>query len=266
MKKNYLLFIAVGLLGFAPLSAQAQTDTVFQKREVIIIDDDEPAIFSGESREVITRNIRLTKSRKNKDQVLFLNSVSLGYNGLVEDLGHLKLPEEAQWMDLKTKSINFKLMLLTYKHNFNEHFSFRTGLELEYNNFRFSNNIEPVKTPDGSYVVGRPVDYTLKKSKLVSKYFNIPILAQATIGKHVDVYGGVVGGWRWKSYTKLKSSEHGKEHNRGSMNLRNFHYGYTAGVSIYKMGVYATYYPHSIFKSGLGPDVRQVNIGLVLSY
>lgn len=266
MKKQFLI-LSVVLLAALPAAAQTQQDTVFQKREVIIIDDEQPVV-TGETREVIVRDTRKVRVNYRKNgRFKFFNSIGLGYNGLVEGLDNLKLPEDAEWMDLEAKSINFNLMLVQYQYNFGRHFGIQTGVELEVNNFRFSENVTPHRNEAG-YVGPNYLDYKLKKSKLVSSYLNVPLVVKVGIGSRnqLEVYGGLVGGWRWNSYTKLKSSEHGKDRNRDNLNLRNFHYGYTAGITFHNVGFYATYYPHSIFKADKGPEVNQVNVGITFKY
>jgi hypothetical protein len=110
----------------------------------------------------------------------------------------------------------------------------------------------------------------------VSSYFNVPLVLRLTVGRTTELYGGVVGGWRWNSYQKIRSKETGKERLRDELNLRNFHYGYTAGIIFDHVGIYATYYPHSIFKDPTGlwsdhnnrrnPEVRQVSVGISVRY
>lgn len=264
MKRILLIFGLAGLVT-APLCAQ-QSDTVYQKREVIIIDE-APSPAVQQSREVIVREIKKSGRRYKRDELNFFSGIGLGYNGLVENLSNLELPQEAGWMDLENKSINFNLSVVDYQYNIWRHFGIRTGLELEVNNYRFTQNITPGLDQTG-FVTGIPVKYHLQKTKLVNCYLNVPLLVSIGIGNRnqVELYGGIVGGWRWNSYTKLKSKEHGKDRNRDELNLRNFHYGYTAGITFHNVGFYATYYPHSIFKKDKGPEVRPVSVGVILKY
>lgn len=270
MKKIFLPLCAAFLV-VAPASAQ-QTDTVYQKREVIIIDD-EPVVTLGQGREVIVRNTRNTRASFKRSDLDFFSAIGLGYNGLVEDLSSLKLPEEAEWMDLKTKSIHFNLAVINYQYNFSRHFGLRTGLDLEVNNFRFEKDVT-LKLDENGHIAPDwrflTAGMHLEKTKLVNSYFNVPLVFRVGIGNRnqLELYGGVVGGWRWNSYTKLKADNDmldGKKRVREDYNLRNFHYGYTAGISFHNVGFYATYYPHSIFKSG-DIDVRQVNVGISFRY
>jgi len=261
MKKGILIFLGLVIAGVFPLQAQV-ADTVYQKREVIIIDEapEEVVLENAQSGRAEATIIKIRK-RSQGPSLRFFTRIGLGYNGLVENLNRLKLPEGAEWMDLESKSINFNLRLLEYR-NFNRNFGFQTGLDLEVANFRFSRDMIPRVNRVENYVVEGPLDYHLKKSKLVNCYLNVPVIFRLGM-----VYGGVVGGWRWNSYIKEKSSQYGKERHRGNLNLRNFHYGYTVGLILFKtVDINATYYPQSIFKSNQGPDVRQVNLGISFIY
>lgn len=283
MRKILLTSILLAIVAF-PAMAQEEIqiqeisedeDTVFQKREVIIIDEADDS--SGSDLSTYSLNIRKPKVRANisKRHSFKFGGIGLGYNGLVGDMGSLKIPEDADYMSLRAKSINFNLQFFTYHYNFCNHLSFRTGFELEVNNFRFDKNMtlttneDGITVPDFSYAE-RGIE--LQKSKLVTGYINIPMVLKVNFGKNKEkayVYGGVVGGWRWFTYQKVKADSealNGKHRYHDDYNLRNLHWGYTAGVGFNRYGIYATYYPNSIFKPGKGPDVRQVNIGISLTY
>lgn len=279
--KRKLLLSALALGG--ALSLQAQEVIVTEKeqdspRRRVVIVDEEPVEDGRDGGYSSSRTIvGLDLSRK-PGGIKFNSMIGIGYNGLVQDPGHLKLPEGAEWMELEAKSININLRLLEYAWYPTRNFGFHTGLDLDVANFRFSRNVIPEaqllgtgRRQGDTYVGPHYIDREegLKKSKLVNSYFNIPLVAAVNLGRRdqVGLYGGVVGGWRWNSYVKEKSSAHGKERTRPDLNLRNFHYGYTAGILFARhVGLYATYYPHSIFRSGQGPDVRQVNFGISLFY
>ncbi len=291
MKKSLPLLGLAALLA-APFCVQAQnSESVYQKREVIIVDEDQPRVVD-QRREVIVRddpnpfygnNHTVFRNNRRRDYrydgLSFFSTLSLGYNGLVEDLDRLELPADADYLDLKTRSINFKLMLVDYNLNFARWIGLRTGLELEVANFMFEKNITLQQNELG-YV--EPNYYYedhgihLRKSKLVSSYLNVPLVLRLNVGRTTEIYGGVVGGWRWNSYQKIRSKQFGKERLRKDLGLRNFHYGYTAGIIFDHVGVYATYYPHSIFKTSTehqvgdirfrNPEARQVSVGISVRY
>ncbi|MDR0953772.1 MAG: outer membrane beta-barrel protein [Rikenellaceae bacterium] len=266
MKRIFTLFCTAFVVGTAAIAQSA--DTIFQEREVVIIDE-EPQIKRD------TSSFEVKRTNPLSSNVIFfgLNHISLGYNGLIENLGEMDLPDEVEWMKLKAKSIQFKLMLAEVKLNLARHLDLRMGFELEVDNYRFQNKVTLMTNefgkvaPDYSYA-----DARLEKTKLVNCFLNVPLVARVGIGNRnqIVLYGGVVGGWRWNSYTKVKGQGerlNGKRRFRDNQdyNLRNFHYGYTAGIWFDQIGVYAAYYPHSIFRAG-DVDVRQVNVGISFLY
>lgn len=282
MKKRLPLWGLAALL-VSPFCAQAQ-DNEYQRREVIVIDDERPRVVD-ERREIVIRDEpddrrggtvvlgdrRIAdRGRTYRDGVSFLSTVSLGYNGLVEDLGTLRLPEGADYLSLKPRSLEFKLMLVDYHVPVTRWLGLQAGLELEVNNYLLENNITLTRNDAGTVVPdlswdNRGID--LRKSKLVNSYFNVPLLLRVNLGPTTEIFGGVTGGLRWNSYQKIKVPGEGRDRLREELNLRNFHYGYTAGVQFDHLGFYATYHPHSMFKTPGGePDVRQVGVGVSLRY
>lgn len=199
--------------------------------------------------------------------------VGLYYNGLVSSLGNLKLPADGKFLSLSTKSIGITLNPIDFALPTGGRTAFVTGLGFELNNFRFDNNIglkreEGVTVPDYQY---DDMGVRLKKSKLFTAYMNIPILFEVQMGRHNDFFinAGVVGGLRIGSHTKVKADSEqlkGKFKDHGNMGLRNFHYGYTFNAGYRWIAISATYYGGSLFRSGQGPDVKQVNIGLSLMF
>ncbi len=292
MKKIFLLLLT--LLAVAPVSAQ-RGDTVFQTREVIIIDEREPVIVSREheinigGRDVMTRaNVNVAGFSRHQNNrgwsYSILNQFGLGYSGLVQDFENFHLPkggdwedwedieplpEGYEWMAQEHKSINVKILLASANYNFTRHLDVKMGLELEGNNYRFENDVTLTLDEHGHIAPDwrfADASLTLEKTKLYTSFLNVPLTLHWGIGRRnqFELYGGVVGGWRMASWTKLKADNRmlsGKEHHRDRYNLRNFHYGYTAGFSIQNVGLYATYYPHSIFRKG-DVDIRSINVGL----
>ncbi len=289
MKKIFWLFCFL-VPAVVPAVAQ-QYDTVFQTREVIIIDEPEPVITNYYDTRYEIRTFPKYDNRRPQrgwSDVSFFSQIGLGYNSLGRGLKHLNLPDEAEtweefedhllpegyeWMNQKGNSINFNLMLAGAQYNFTPHFGLAMGLELEVNNYRFERDVTLQLDRNGHIAPDwrfRDARLHLEKTKLVNSFLNIPLTLKIGIGRRnqVQLHGGVVGGWRWNSYTKLKADNElldGKKRYHNNYNLRNFHYGYTAGFAIHNIGLYATYYPHSIFKAG-DVDIRQVNVGLLLRY
>lgn len=280
------LFLTLLCIAAAAGTAAGQSGAK-EKREVYVIPGENPGTDS--KREVYTE--RYGTGRKNV--MVTVNKISqageydskgrlgwrsghwagvvLSYNGLIGDLGHLSLPAEAKFMEQSPKSIGVSLNLIDYTLGCSRKVGFVTGLGFEFNNFRFENNIglkreNGVLVPDYQY---EEKGIHLEKSKLVTCYMNIPVLFEVQFGRNNNFFvnGGVIGGWRIGSHTKIKADDpqlKGKYKDHGNLGIRNLHYGYTLNFGYDHLAVSAVYYPQSVFRSGQGPQVRQFNIGLTI--
>lgn len=195
------------------------------------------------------------------------SGIGLGYSGLVSSIGNFSLPSDASFMSQKANSIVFDLNIYNVSIPVWHKAGFLAGIGMEVNNFKFDSN-KSLKQNDEGYVSAD--DYgargdNLEKSKLTTTYLNIPILFEVQLGKYSQAFinFGVIGAWRVQSHTKVISDNDGKVKNKKGLNMNNFRYGYMAQVGCNKIGVYAKYYPDSIFKNDRGPAVRQFNIGLI---
>lgn len=203
--------------------------------------------------------------------------VGLGYSGLVSSLGRLRLPAEADYMSQKAGSINVNINLFNTGIISTRHFALVTGIGMELNNFKFEKNVSLTRDPTGYIIPDESYaaqGIRLKKSKLSTNYFVVPLLAEFRFpvdgrGRPFYFYGGVTGGWCFNAHTKVKyfvDGDRKKDKRHSHLNIRNFKYGYTVGIGYNRFGLYASYYPESLFRAGKGPEVRQVNIGLSLNF
>ena len=263
MKKLFLNLIACLFLPYA-LSAQ---DKVVIIEEETADHSKEPSFWKDDNR--YPEKISFGKIRAH------WSGISFGYNGLVRNLGHMQLPEDAKYMKLAGNSVNLNLNLIDVELISHKNYALVTGLGMEFNTFRFKNNLSLTKDANGFTVP----DYSyndqgiqLKKSKLTTNYLVIPLLVEFRAGnspkKSFYVHGGVIGGWCYNAHTKVKyTSLEGhttKDKTRG-LNIPNFRYGYTVGIGFSNIGIFARYYPENIFISGEGPNVKQVSIGISLN-
>lgn len=202
-----------------------------------------------------------------------LSGIALGYSGLVSSIGNFSLPSDASFMSQKGNSIAFDLNIFDYSFHISRRIGFVAGIGLEVNNFKFDRDIS-LKQNENGFIVANDYGASgvyLEKSKLTTTYLDIPILLEFQFGKlsQLFVNFGVVGAWRMQSHTKIisNSSEiNGKLKNKKGLNMANFRYGYMAQVGYNKLGLYAKYYPESIFKKDKGPKVQQFNIGLTVYF
>ena len=148
------------------------------------------------------------------------------------------------------------------------YFGIVTGAGLEYNRYMLTNNVK-IQEVDGM-MVGAPVDMDLDKNRLSMTYFNIPLLAEFQIpvyGEHnrIKVSAGVVGGVRLFSRQVQKYQEGGDKQKlkaKDNFNLRDFRYGFTARLAYGDVALFANYYPQTLFKDGMGPEIFPVTVGL----
>lgn len=206
--------------------------------------------------------------------------VGIYYNGLVQNLGSLSLPDGAGYLRQTPRSIGVNVNFADLTLVSNRHFGLITGLGLEMNNFRFDENVALTRDETGYIIPDYSYDaegIDLRKSKLTTVYLNIPLLVEFQFGRSKAgrkcpgfVNFGVIGGVRLQGHTKVKYRDaDGDMHTKkqhGRLNLRNFHYGVEFNVGYKYVALSARYYPHSIFASDEGPNVQQVNIGLSLMF
>jgi len=142
----------------------------------------------------------------------------------------------------------------------------KTALTFDYTNYFFEEDITLVKDQDVLTVVD--AGNSLDKNKLVSRYFQVPML----LNINTDPWGndglsisfGVYGGVLWRSHTKQVSDENGKVKEYGDFNLNPIRYGLMARFDLKWMDLYATYNLSEMFAEGQGPSTQVFTVGLNL--
>ena len=279
------LTLATVLPATAQVTETGTTATVVTENDTIVVrkvgfptETGRNPAYANNSPETYNRSSRLPKRWKWHGG--HWAGVGIYYNGLVRNLGSLGLPAGAEYMRQTPKSIGVNVNFADLTLVSNRHFGLITGLGLEINNFRFDRNISLAQdaggyiVPDYSY---EQAGFDVRKSKLTTVYLNIPLLVEFQFGRSREgrrcpgfVNFGMVGGLRLQGHTKIKYRDtdgdmHTKKQHNG-LNLRNFHYGVECNIGYKWVALSARYYPQSIFVSGEGPNVQQVNIGLSLMF
>lgn len=142
-----------------------------------------------------------------------------------------------------------------------------TGLGLTYNDYRFSNPYT-IENVDG-VVQAVPLDKAgLSKSKLTTSFLTVPLILEFQIpvnghDKHLYFSGGVIGGLKVGSHTKVKM-DGDKSKNRDDFNINPFRYGATARIGYKGINIFGTYYFSPFFKDGRGPEMFPFTIGIGL--
>jgi len=140
-----------------------------------------------------------------------------------------------------------------------------SGIGLTFNDYRFSNS-STIKNDNGM-VKPAPLDEAgLSKSKLSTTYLTIPLLLECQVpikghAKQIYISGGVIGGLKINSHTKVKRNEI-KEKNRNDFNINPFRYGATARIGLGEVNIFGAYYFSTFFKDARGPEMYPFTIGI----
>jgi hypothetical protein len=181
-------------------------------------------------------------------------------------------------MKLKTgKSINVNLWFVIQRLSLIKNYlNLKYGFGLELNNYRFKSNVSfseggtnphnPLQTIDHPFVFKDSINF--KKDKLAADYLTVPIMLNLVSnphqsGKGISLSGGVSVGYLYISRNKQRSSELGKEKNRGDYDLERWKFSYIGELGLGPVHLYGSYSPKSIFSNDL--NFRPYTIGLRFS-
>lgn len=202
----------------------------------------------------------------------------IGMNNYLNSDFSLNLGEENQFMDLNTgKSWNVNINFIEYDLNLiGERFGVGTGLGLEFNDYRFDNQLPIEKSnggiqPDLTY---EDPDYNVEKAKLTTTYITVPLFLeyQVQVGRDNNKFflgAGIIGGLKLGSHTKVKYDKDGdnkKNKNRSDFYLSPFRYGYTVRAGYGFLKLFANYYDTPLFEPDRGPELHPFTLGFMLSF
>ncbi|WP_421921091.1 outer membrane beta-barrel protein [Marinifilum sp.] len=146
-----------------------------------------------------------------------------------------------------------------------------TGLGLEWNNYRFDNDIT-LATQNGVIqlvdLFETYPDWKIKKTKLTTLYLTVPLLLEFQIPvkykkRRVHMSAGVVGGLRLGSHTKIKhDGDKVKDHD--DFKLKTLRYAAHARIGYRSLNFFATYGLTELFESNKGPDLTPFTVGITL--
>lgn len=179
---------------------------------------------------------------------------------------------------LKTgKSLNVNIWFFMQRLNLVKHYvNLKYGFGLELNNYWYKSPL--------SYAEGGKVPYTantqtnapfifrdsiaFSKNKLAVDYFTVPIMLNFTTNPNnyrraLSFSVGVSAGYLYSQRNKQKSSERGKERNKGDYDLERFKLSYVGELGLGPVKFYGSYSPKSFYEHSL--DMRPYTIGLRFS-
>ena len=202
--------------------------------------------------------------------------LEVGLNNYLTPDNSMVLPPDQYYMDLNTgKSWNWNINVVDFGVALGtEYVGLVSGLGFEFINYNLNGQNSIIKDP----VTGVTVEYLplnfgfITKSKINITYLTIPLLLEFHIpagrGK-IHLSGGVIGGLKLWSNTKIKYTESGdksKEKNKSDFNLSPLRWGVTARVGYKWIGIYANYYMTSLFKPTMGPELYPFAVGLAFNW
>ena len=201
------------------------------------------------------------------------NNFHLGLNNLINSGGELDVATEGDFSSLEVapSSVNFTWDIVTQAMNlYREKVRLVYGIGIDYNNYRFKNNVSLIKNADKELEVTEDaVNYD--KNKLVVQHINVPLLINFKIAPknsndYLHISGGANFGYRIGSHMKQKWNDNGKKKNKAEddYNLEQFRVGYEMQFGYKNIVLYGRYFPESIFKANEGPNLRTVSAGILI--
>lgn len=265
MKSKILLSLIAAMI-MAAGSATGQTDTTrlqFGSTKVIVVKDDstKTQYYTGDEED---------------DRSTLTNwaGIDLGVNMLVNKNRSLDLGSENDWLDLQyERSLSWRINIFEQKIRLaGDYAGIVTGLGLTYNSYGFRNEVSVVSNTaafrDTTFGV---IDSVLQfsKTKLRATYLQVPLLLEFNtsedFNRNFHVALGIIGGWKIGSITKQHYELEGANYrvrSKQDFNLTPYTLDLTARVGYKQFTLFATYGVTPLFRSGRGPEVYPVTVGL----
>lgn len=236
-------------------------------------DDDDLALYNNQD----DKNDDRKRSGRNRFKGNWAG-IELGFNNFMTADYSTVMPDDIYFMTLHSgKSNNFSINFVQNSIGFTRHIGLVTGLGFEWNNYRFDGDNSIEKNSLGEIVELDPAvvlypDVVLKKSRLKTIYLNVPLLLQLKIPadhNSINIAGGVIGGVKLWSQTKMVTDDDKKIKSNSDFSLSVLRWGPTARVGFGNFQIFATYYMTPMFKASKGPgayDLFPCEIGFSLSF
>ena len=249
-------------------NASSNSDTTqfrFGNSQVTITDDDLKKEFDDEKE----------KSMEEDTQLEFdghWEGFDIGFNGFVNPDNEMKLPNKYSFLKLKEeKSVLVNINL--FEQNFNlidNHLGLVTGLGLQYNNYRFANNVRlnnDSASLHGFYDKNSKRNYI--KSKLVVNYLTVPLILEYITHGDNEFHIGAGAQFAWKigEHSKVvyeKGTSREKDKDYGDFYLNPYKLELTGRIGWGWVDLFATYSINQMFEEGKGPEMYPFTAGITI--
>ena len=198
--------------------------------------------------------------------------IEFGFNNYVTSDNNITLPDEINYMTLNSgKSSNFNINFTQLSIGLARHIGFVTGLGLNWNNYRFDGNNNIIKG-DNNVIEELDPRLSLKKSKLATVFFTVPLLLEMQLPVHhnnLSLAAGPIAAAKLGSHTKMVFEDGHTVKSYGDFSLNMLRYGATARVGYGNFQLYGTYYKTPLFQTGKGPagnDLYPFEVGIAFTF
>jgi len=288
--KQLITFLAAVLICSA---ATAQTDSTKNKRSDTIRIGGIIIVKNGKNKN--DKDVNITMGRKDKKKK---QNANVSTNWWIDDLGLANYTDNTDYgatgaylvnrpgspalnkNDFKLrsgKSVNVNIWFFMQRMNLIKHYvNLKYGVGLELNNYRYKSSV--------SYKEGGYIPYTaglqtnapfifrdsisFSKNKLAADYLTVPLMLNFTSNpgnnkKGISLSAGVSAGYLYSQRNKQKSSERGKDRNKGDYDLEPFKFSYVAELGLGKIRFYGSYSPQSFYDHSL--NMKPYTVGFRFS-
>ena len=274
-------------------TATAQTDsTKKQKTDTIRIG---AIIIVKNGKNKTDKEVNITMGRKNKERK---QNANVSTNWWIVDLGFANYTDNTNYSNTGTylvnkpgapalnandfklragKSVNLNVWFFMQRLNLIKHYvNLKYGVGVELNNYRYKSAItykEGGVIPysggmqtNAAFIFRDSVAFT--KNKLAADYVTVPLMLNfnsnpSSRKKGISISAGVSAGYLYGQRNKQKSSEGGKDKNRGDYDLNRFKLSYVAELGLGSIRFYGSYSPQSFYDRSL--DIKPYTFGLRFS-
>ncbi len=174
------------------------------------------------------------------------------------------------------KSLNVNIWIVMQRLNLVKHYvNLKYGFGLELNNYFYKSPLsyrESGTVPYTGTQTNAPFIFrdsiSFKKNKLAADYATVPIMLNFTSNpfrkdKGISFSAGISAGYLYSERNKQKSSERGKDRNKGDYDLEKFKLSYIAELGLGPIRLYGSYSPRSMYEHSL--DIKPYTIGFRFS-
>ncbi len=277
--KIFTLTLALALASFAQAQKDSTNEPVVidgKRFKVLIYEKDKDSTAGKSEWNFETKNnddiVKPDKPFVPKTVITKWNVMELGLNNTLSN-NSFEMPTAYANMELEgAKSINFHWGIIQQGVNLIKgKLRLIYGLGVEYNNYRFKQNIDLVKDSRPlETVLNTQHEYT--KNKLVTQYITAPLMLNYKSNpkdpdNSFNFSAGIQAGYLYGAHQKQKWSDGGKEKRKikDDYNLADYRFGYVVNFGYSGFNLYAKYYPTPMFKDNRGPDLNTVAAGIIIS-